>query len=509
MKKKGKKRLYTRIIEFIEGLEIAQGRHAGKKFKVLPWQRKFIRGAFSQDDDAALTIARGGGKTTLMAGIALATVVGPLMKPNADCIVVASSLEQARLLFRHLTHFANPWVEEDDKRYKLRESNNKIEFEDMETRAKVRLIGSNPNRMHGLSPSLIIGDELASWDVTKIDKALAILETSRGKVEDSKAIWIGTRASSPDHPWQVILDTPLGYKQSHHADKNDDPFDEKVWHKANPSLRHLPDLLKKMRQEAEKARMDASSMASFKSLRLNMGVPETLEDILLDPDVWTEIEIPDAAPEDMSGPYVLGIDLGQTEAMSAASAYFLDSGVLDCFAAFPFSPNLHERGMSDNVGDLYIRMKERNELILAGDRVSDVASLLREVYNRWGKPAAIVCDRYREHELRQNLEKAGFPHTSLVVRGMGFIDGAEDVRGFRSGCLTRRVKPIKSLLLRSAIGGARTVSDPAGNHKLAKGGQGRRTRCRDDAAASSILAIAEALRNNKEQEEDDVGYVIL
>ena len=48
----------------------------------------------------------------------------------------------------------------------------------------------------------------------------------------------------------------------------------------------------------------------------------------------------------------------------------------------------------------------------------------------------------------------------------------------------------------SAMAGARVVTDPAGNSKLAKGGQGRRMRCRDDAAAA-ILAVAEGRRRPK------------
>ena len=42
---------------------------------------------------------------------------------------------------------------------------------------------------------------------------------------------------------------------------------------------------------------------------------------------------------------------------------------------------------------------------------------------------------------------------------------------------------------------ARTVSDPAGNAKLAKASQGgRRLRARDDAACAAILAVAEGVR---------------
>ena len=58
---------------------------------------------------------------------------------------------------------------------------------------------------------------------------------------------------------------------------------------------------------------------------------------------------------------------------------------------------------------MYQTMRDRGELIIAGDRVSDIAGLLAECLRRWGKPAAIVCDRWREAELRQELSKARFP----------------------------------------------------------------------------------------------------
>ena len=42
----------------------------------------------------------------------------------------------------------------------------------------------------------------------------------------------------------------------------------------------------------------------------------------------------------------------------------------------------------------------------------------------------------------------------------------EDVRAFRRACADGRVTPAPSLLQRSAIAEARTISDPAGNAKL-------------------------------------------
>ena len=115
---------------------------------------------------------------------------------------------------------------------------------------------------------------------------------------------------------------------------------------------------------------------------------------------------------------------------------------------------------------------------------------------RFGRPSRIVADRWREGELRDALESAGVPLAALEFRGMGFRDGAEDVRTFRKSCADRRVVPVPSLLLRSAMAEARTVSDPAGNAKLAKNAQGgRRARARDDSAAAAILAVAAGARN--------------
>ncbi len=66
------------LIEFIEGLIVPSGRRQGEHMVVLPFQRRFLRGAFGQPDDAALTVARGAGKTTLTGAVLTAALVGPL-----------------------------------------------------------------------------------------------------------------------------------------------------------------------------------------------------------------------------------------------------------------------------------------------------------------------------------------------------------------------------------------------------------------------------------------------
>ena len=94
--------LPSEIEKYLSNLVIGQGRHAGGTMTVLPWQSTFLRGAFGQDDDSALSMARGGGKTTFLSGIMASAidVDGPLVEPMSDAVLVASSFDQGTIAFR-------------------------------------------------------------------------------------------------------------------------------------------------------------------------------------------------------------------------------------------------------------------------------------------------------------------------------------------------------------------------------------------------------------------------
>ena len=154
-------------------------------------------------------------------------------------------------------------------------------------------------------------------------------------------------------------------------------------------------------------------------------------------------------------------------------------------------PALAERGLQDGVGSLYCRMAERGELIQTGGQAIEIAALLREAWERFGAPSAIAADRWRIRELADILNRIGLPVVPLHERGQGYKDGGQDVRDFRRAMAEGKVRPVPSLLLSAAMSEARTVSDPAGNWKLAKSAEGgRRRRAKDDAAAAAILAVA-------------------
>ena len=110
---------------------------------------------------------------------------------------------------------------------------------------------------------------------------LAALKTSRGKIPGSKALWLGTRPASEDHPFQRALDGHgVGFSLCYRAPKDAPPFRAATWRRANPSLPHMPDLAAKIREEAQDARRDPEAMQTFRALRLNQGVSEVSVSVL-------------------------------------------------------------------------------------------------------------------------------------------------------------------------------------------------------------------------------------
>ena len=481
-------------LRYIESLIVTQGEGAGQPFRLLPWEKKFVRGVLRDGvHEAGLTIARGNGKSTLCAALGAAALDGPLAQPRGDVIAVAASLDQARIILDHAKRFVLPdWPDYDKSRWRVRDFPGPV-IEDKTTGTRLRGIASNADTNLGAAPFLVLADEPAAWGTAKQDdgrRMYAILRTALGKVAGARFVALGTRPASGDH-WFARLLRDADYAQVHAADKDDPPHSARTWARANPSLRYMPALRAAIESESRRAQRDSELLPEFLAYRINAGVADHAESLLLTADVWLRCESEAAA----RGPFTLGVDLGATQAMSGFAAYWPQTGKLDAFAVFPANPSLEQRGDADGVGSLYTKMHTRGELMIAGEFTSNVQAALGIALQRWGRPAVIVADRWREGDLREALVGADFPQAALATRGMGFRDGAEDCRLFRVGCADGDVHAATSLLLRSALSEARVVGDPAGNFKLSKGTQGgRRFKARDDAAAAAILAVAEGVR---------------
>ena len=317
---------------------------------------------------------------------------------------------------------------------------------------------------------------------------------------------LGTRPASGDHWFARWLAGGADYVAQYAAGPEDPPFQRRTWIKANPSLRYMPELMEKTRKLAEKAKREPAEMAEFRALRLNLGTPERVESVILTVETWKEAE--GDAPA--RGPCFWGVDLSTSAAQSAVAAYWPETGRLEAVGAFPRLPDLRERGLRDGVGRRYLDCAERGELVIAGERAVRVPDLLGEALERFGRPVAVAADRWREAELRDSLDSARVPLAEVETRGQGFRDGSADLRAFRRAFLEGKVRPVVSLLMRSAMAEARLVSDAAGNAKVSKGSEGsRRQLARDDAVVAAILAVALAERRRARQPARRARHVIV
>ena len=487
-------KLKTAILRYLETLRLDEDR----PLIVLPWQRKFVAGAFSVSGDAALSVARGNGKSALVAAIAAAVVdpSGPLHGRRREVVVCASAFQQSKIIFEDALSFLSLAGHDIFSRKEWRVANDaqRATVEHLPSGARLRCVGSDPKRAHGLRPALALLDEPAQWPAHTSESMLAAMRTSLGKVPGSRAIALGTRPASKLHWFQRMLDGGCDYSQTHTVTKEDmenRPFLLRTIRAANPSLKIMPDLEARIVKEAQEARHSPALLASYLALRLNGGVADVdNRDMVSTPAVWQRcLDSPEALP---AGPTTWGVDLGSAYALSAVACAW-ETGRLSTMAMFGSDPDIDARAKADSTGDLYKLAHRDGELLVAEKRIPEVRELLREAAHRWGMPRAIVCDTWRLDELKDVLDGDDLPwkRVRLISRRQGFKDGSSAIMAWRKATIAGRVHPVKPCrLLTHQLGEAVTIADPAGNEKLARDAEGgRRKAARDDLVAASLLAI--------------------
>ena len=167
-----------------------------------------------------------------------------------------------------------------------------------------------------------------------------------GKVPGSRLIALGTRASDEQH-W---FSRALGFARRIRRFTPRRRTRRRFGSRRSGGLIRLSITFRALKArilaEIVDARRDPDALASFKALRLNQGVADTDRAVLIDSAAWSDAE---ALEGRRSGPFVLGVDLGQNAAMSAAAAYW-KGGDLEAVAVFPEVPGLAERGLSRRRG---------------------------------------------------------------------------------------------------------------------------------------------------------------
>lgn len=485
----------TKAIRFLETLRIPEGPNAGDQMRLAPFQRKFVKGSLAPGIDVSvLSIGRGNAKTALSAGIALGALLGKWdRQPRREILIAARTRDQAKIARNFVDGFARSLPEETYKALQFRRAPRlEIEYHGDGGGHVLRVIAADGKSALGSAPNLVLMDERGHWPLDRGDDLEHALLSGLGK-RGGKALIISTSAANDQHPFSQWIDNPQPgtYVQEHRPAPGLPADDRASLLKANPGALHgIGSDLEWLETTARRAiARGGSTLSSFRLYNRNERVSGETRGLLLSPDEWLNCETSELPPRE--GPLVIGIDLGGSASMSAAAYYWPETGRLECLGTFPSNPSLLDRGQRDAVSGAYVEMQNRGELSVLGDRTVPVSPWLAEVMRQVDTStiASVLADRFKQSELGEAMDAAGI-RAPIIWRGMGFKDGGEDCERFRRAAFDGKVKSKPSLLLRSALGDAVTLRDPANNLKLAKA----RSNARIDAASASVLAVAEGAR---------------
>ena len=159
-----------------------------------PFQRRIAKAAAGSEREFVALLPRGNGKSTLLAAVAVHHL---LSVEKAAVYVAASSREQARIIFEIAAGFArvldhpNIVVRHLEIRYCENPSVPQVFSRHM------RVLAADAPRLHGLTPSLCLVDELHAH---ASDEVYIALSTAAIKRPGSKLLIISTAGGGPDTP---------------------------------------------------------------------------------------------------------------------------------------------------------------------------------------------------------------------------------------------------------------------------------------------------------------------
>jgi phage terminase large subunit-like protein len=341
------------VCEFIERyVTVPEGSHVGQKMRLRPWQREIVHGIYDnrRTRRAIVSIARKNGKSATTAMLVLSHLVGPESRRNAQIYSAAQSRDQAAIVFGLASRMVRM----------SRELNGLVTVKDSakelfcpSTGVRYKALSADATTAYGLSPSLVIHDELGL--VRGPRSELFEAETASAAQEDPLSIIISTQAPTDGDLLSILIDDALrnGSERTrlflYAADPADDPWSEETWRKANPALGDFCSL-DEMRELAATAQRMPAQEASFRNLNLNQRVDAAINHFI-SPAVWAANGEPPDLSVLESEPVWVGVDLSSTQDLTAIvlAAYRLRAGFRRGFWPILQDPIARNKGGRDAV----------------------------------------------------------------------------------------------------------------------------------------------------------------
>ncbi|EDY42481.2 terminase large subunit [Streptomyces sp. SPB074] len=349
-----------RVLRAFQQLRHTQGALAGQPLRPDPWQVAYILapifGWVHWDDGAGMyvriireayvDVPRKNGKTTLGGGIAL-YMMGGDGEPGAQVITAAVTKEQARLLYGPVKAI----VEKSPALSRVMQPLASAILHP-KTDSYFKPVSSLAGAQHGLNLHCGLVDELHEH---KTPELVETIESGTGSRRQPLIFIITTAdAGKRESVYQRKRErveqlargayrAPSVYGVVFAAEKDDDPFAEETWKKANPGYGVSPTRAY-LRTAAEKAQQSPAELASF--LRLHLGIRTKQVTKFLTLESWTlngaMVDEATLAGREAYG----GLDLGAVSDLNALAWLFPDDrdGSVDLLLRF-WTPE-------DNIKDL-------------------------------------------------------------------------------------------------------------------------------------------------------------
>lgn len=488
-------------------LRIPEGKYVGQALKMAEYMKDDFRAIY--DNPKALTrraiISRGrkNAKTTETAMILLLHICGPEARPNSQLYSAAQSRDQAAILFALAAKMIRMSPELNDVTT-VRDTAKEIVCPELGS--KYKALSADASTSYGLSPSLIIHDELGQVRGPKFELYDA-LESATAAQENPLSIVISTQAPNDGDLLSVLIDDalkgedPKTVLRFNTAPPEMDPFSIEALEAANPAFHVFMNQAEVLDMQASAKRMP-TSQAEFENLVLNRRV-ETKSPFITAP-VWKKCGFPvDSNP---TMPIFGGLDLSGVSDLTAL-VYIQQLEAKDTGYKWHVTPKfwIPEEGIRD---------KERIEKVPYTTWAEAENGYIQLVYGastieyeyiaeqimmdlKSGMPIKkIAFDRYNYKHLKPWLKLVGFKPEDLegensifVEFGQGFISMSPALRSLESLILNQKIAHGNHPVLAWNVSNAVTVPDPAGNRKLIKNSKKGSSIAKIDGLVALTMAI--------------------
>jgi phage terminase large subunit-like protein len=484
-----------RVIAFCEDLMVTSGELAGQKLKLRMWQKKFIRGIYTQAEGkrrvrtAILSMARKNGKTQLAAALALCHLCGPESEMRGEVYACANDRFQASKIFHEMVAMIerHPWLSVRTNIGRFRK-----DIEDLVNGSLYATLTAEAKTKMGLSPSFVVYDELGQATDRELYDAM---DSAMGARKNPMMLVISTQAANSAAPLSHLIDYGLKVEAGEITDNSFhltlytapddmDPYSKQAWDRANPALddfRSLEDVQRLARQ----AQRIPSQENAFRNLILNQRT--AAEARFMDASAWKACGgEPAVIPP--GRPVFAGLDLGSTRDLSAFVIAWQNpmNGKchVKCWCWVP--GNLQARGDQD--GAPY-EVWARKGIVIPAGKATDPRAIVQTIgeVNMLHPIQGLAFDRWRMAEIKRELESAGLSRIPLIEHGQGYKDMSPAV-----DCVERLVSTGKLIhgdnpVLTWAANNAVVLRDPTGSRKFDKSQTAYRARI------DPLVALAMAL----------------